>query len=161
MLNYRRIRCFSNTLQKQLRETGTLRSGPGLVFRLVLVGISLVSYQPIPTENSVGRFRFTNLAGASKIGGSPLFQKKGGPRPPFCTLRPSFEEKKEFPRNFSKKEFPRILKKVIPPKLTVQQYQPTNTNNNNTNQGGGHHSPGVIWSLFGGEKIKLSNIFYV
>ncbi len=24
-----------------------------------------------------------------------------------------------------------------------------------------YHSPGVIWSLFGGEKIKLSNIFYV
>jgi hypothetical protein len=36
-----------------------------------------------------------------------------------------FEEKKEFPWNFSKNEFPRILKKVFPPKLTVQQYVPT------------------------------------
>ena len=67
------------------------------------------------------------LAGApQKIGGSPLFPKKGGHRPPFCTL---LCKKKEFPRNFSKKE------KVFPPKLTystpihtyVQQYRPKNT----------------------------------
>jgi hypothetical protein len=50
--------------------------------------------------------------------------KKGRPRPPFCTFRPPFEEKKEFPRKFSKKEFPRNLLKVFPPKLTVQQYRP-------------------------------------
>jgi hypothetical protein len=69
------------------------------------------------------------LAGApQKIGGSPLFPKKGGPRPPLCTLRPPpFEEKKEFLRNFSKKEFPQNLKKVFPPNLTVQQYRPKNT----------------------------------
>jgi hypothetical protein len=50
-----------------------------------------------------------------------------GPRPPLCTLRPPFEEKKEFPRNFSKKEFPQNLKMVFPPKLSVQQYRPKNT----------------------------------
>jgi hypothetical protein len=83
---------------------------------------------PIPKENSVSIFGINNLTGASqKIGGSPLFPKKGGPRPPLCTLRPPFEEKKEFSRNFSKKEFPRNLKKVFPPKLTVQQYRPKNT----------------------------------
>jgi len=65
------------------------------------------------------------MAGApQKIGGTPLFPKKGGHRPPLCTLRPLFEQKKEFPRNFSKKEFPRKLKNVFPPKITVQQYRP-------------------------------------
>jgi hypothetical protein len=74
---------------------------------------------PIPENISVGIFGIKTLAGApQKIGGSPLFPKKGGPRPPFCTLRPPFEEKKEFPQNFSKNEFPRILKKVFPPKPT-------------------------------------------
>jgi hypothetical protein len=76
---------------------------------------------PIPKENSVSIFGIKTLAGAPQNnGGSPLFPKKGGPRPPFCTLRPPFEEKKEFPPNFSKKKFPRNLKKVFPPKLTVQ-----------------------------------------
>jgi hypothetical protein len=76
----------------------------------------------------VSIFGIKTLAGApQQIGGSPLFPKKGGPWPPFSTLCPPFEEKKEFPRNFSKKEFPQNLKKVFPPKLTVQQYQPKNT----------------------------------
>jgi hypothetical protein len=80
---------------------------------------------PIPENISVGTFGIKILAGApQKIGGSPLFPKKGGLRPPFCTFRPPFEEKKEFPRNFSKKEFPRNLQKMFPPKLTVQKYQP-------------------------------------
>ena len=35
------------------------------------------------TEGKLGQyFRY------QKIGGSPLFPKKGGPRPPLCTLRP-------------------------------------------------------------------------
>jgi hypothetical protein len=79
----------------------------------------------MPKENSVSIFGIKNLAGApQKIGGSPLFPKKGGHRPPLCTLRPPFEEKKGIPRNFSKKEFPRKLKNVFPPKFTVQQYRP-------------------------------------
>jgi hypothetical protein len=96
-----------------------------------LVGIGryfLVFTIPIPKENSVSIFGIKKLAGApQKIGGSPLFPKKGGPRPPLCTLCPPFEEKKEFPQNYSKKEFPQNLKKVFLPKLTVQQYRPKNT----------------------------------
>ncbi len=48
---------------------------------------------PIPKENSVSIFGIKTLAGApQKIGGSPLFPKKGGPRPPLCSLytSPSF-----------------------------------------------------------------------
>ena len=43
------------------------------------------------TEGKLGRFfGIKTLAGAPKtIGGSPLFPKKAGPRPPFYTL-PSF-----------------------------------------------------------------------
>ena len=44
-----------------------------------------------------------------KLAGAPFFLRSGGLRPPFCALRPPFEEKKEFQRNFSKKEFPRNL----------------------------------------------------
>jgi hypothetical protein len=81
------------------------------------------------TEGKLGQyFRYQKFGGSpSKIGGSPLFPKKGGPRPPLCTLCPPFEEKKEFPQNFSKKEFPRKLKNVFPLKFTVQQYRPKNT----------------------------------
>jgi hypothetical protein len=51
------------------------------------------------------------LAGApQKIGGSPLFPKKGGHRPPLFTLRPTFEEKKEFPGIFQKKTSRKNLK---------------------------------------------------
>jgi len=78
--------------------------------RYFSVGIGqyfLVFTLPIPKENSVRIFGIKNLAGApQKTGGSPLFPKKGGPRPPLCKLRSPFEEKKEFLRNFSKKEFP-------------------------------------------------------
>ena len=56
-----------------------------------------------------------------KIGGSPLFPKKGGPWPPFWT--PPFKEKKEFPRNFSKKEYREILKRCSRQSL---QYNKTN-----------------------------------
>jgi len=96
------------------------------IFRSVSVGISrYYQYQYQRISRSV-IFGIKTLAGApQKIGGSPLFPKKGGPRPPFCTLRPPFEEKKEFSWIFSKKEFPRILKKVFPPKLNVQQSIPT------------------------------------
>jgi len=67
---------------------------------------------PIPENISVGIFGIKTLAGAlQKIGGSPLFPKKGGPRPPFCALRPPFEEKKEFQRNFSKKRCREFLKR--------------------------------------------------
>jgi hypothetical protein len=88
-------------------------------YRSVFLGIYHTN-----TEGKLGQyFLYQNLAGApQKICGSPLFPKKGGPRPPFWTLHPTFEEKKEFPLNFSKKEFPRNLKKVFPPKLTVLQY---------------------------------------
>jgi hypothetical protein len=61
-----------------------------------------------------------------KLAGAPFFLRRGGLGPLF-EHRPPFEEKKEFVRNFSKKEFPQNLKKVFPPKLTVQQYQPKNT----------------------------------
>jgi hypothetical protein len=54
-----------------------------------------------------------------KLAGAPFFLRRGGLGP--------FEEKKEFPRNFSKKEFPQKLKNVFPPKFTVQQYRPKNT----------------------------------
>jgi len=58
----------------------------------------------IPKENSVSIFGIENLAGApQKIGGSPLSPKKGGHRPPLCTLCPHFEEKKKFPEFFKKR----------------------------------------------------------
>jgi hypothetical protein len=78
------------------------------------------------TKGKLGRYiRYQNFGGSlSKKWREPPFSYKGGPRPPFCTLRPPFEEKKEFLRNFSKKEFPQNLKKVFPPNLTVQQYWP-------------------------------------
>jgi len=81
------------------------------------------------TEGKLGQyFRYQKIGGSpSKNWRDPLFPKKGGPRPPLCTLRPPFEEKKEFLRNYSKKEFPQNLKKVFPPKLSVQQYRPKNT----------------------------------
>jgi hypothetical protein len=67
------------------------------------------------------------LAGApQKIGGSPLFPKKGGIGPIFVYFA-LLLKKKGIPRNFSKKEFPQNLKKVFPPKLSVQQYRPKNT----------------------------------
>jgi hypothetical protein len=72
----------------------------------------LVFTIPIPKENPVS-IRY------QKFGGSP---SKNWREPP--TLRPPFEEKKEFPQNFSKKEFPQKLKNVFPPKFTVQQYRP-------------------------------------
>jgi hypothetical protein len=89
--------------------------------RSVFLGITNTN-----TEGKFGRyFWYQNFGGSpSKNWREPLFPTKGGPRPPFCTFRPPFEEKKEFPRNFSKKEFPQNLKKVFPPKLTVQQYRP-------------------------------------
>ena len=60
-------------------------------------------------ENSVSIFGIKTLAGALKtIGGRPLFPKKGGLGPLFV---------------FSKKEFPRNLKKLFPPKLTVQHHR--------------------------------------
>jgi hypothetical protein len=64
----------------------------------ILVGIGWYftgKYQPIPTENSVGIFRYY------KIGGSPIFPKKGGSAP-FLN---------DFPRVFSKKESREIFKK--------------------------------------------------
>jgi len=65
------------------------------------------------------------LAGApQKIGGSPVFPKKGGIGPLFVHFALLLKKKKEFPRNFSKKEFPRKLKNMFPPKFTVQQYRP-------------------------------------
>jgi hypothetical protein len=104
-------------LREKKNKKKTVRS-------IVSTGITI----PILKENSVSIFGIKILAGApQKIGGSPLFPKKGGPRPPLCTLHPPFEEKKEFPRNFSKKEFPRYLKKVFPPNFSVQQYRPKNT----------------------------------
>ena len=87
------------------------------VFRYEPFGIFSVFTIPIPKENSVSIFGIKKLAGApQKIGGSPLFPKKGGPRPPLCTLCPPFEEKKELPRNYSKKEFPQNLKIGVPAK---------------------------------------------
>jgi hypothetical protein len=43
---------------------------------------------------------------------------------PFSYTSSPFEEKKEFPQNFSKNKFPRNLQKVFPPKLMVQKYRP-------------------------------------
>jgi hypothetical protein len=90
-------------------------------YRSVFLGITNTN-----TREYLGRyFGIKTLAGApQKIGGNPLFPKKGGPWPPFCTLRPPFEEKRNSHGIFQKKEFPQILKKVFPPKLTVQQYPP-------------------------------------
>jgi hypothetical protein len=54
----------------------------------------------------LGILGIKTLAGApQKIGGSPLFPMKGGPRPPFCTLHPPFE-KKGIPAEFFKKRVP-------------------------------------------------------
>ena len=74
-------------------------------YRSVFLGITNTN-----TREYLGRygtFGLKILAGnPQKIWGSPLFPKKGGLWPPFCTFHPPFEEKKEFPHYFSKKEFP-------------------------------------------------------
>jgi len=78
------------------------------------------------TEGKLGQYFRSKIwrEPLKTLAGAPLFPKKGGLRPLFCALRPPFEEKKEFLRNFSKKEFPRNFQKVFPPKLTVQKYRP-------------------------------------
>jgi hypothetical protein len=56
---------------------------------------------PIPKENSVSIFGIKNLAGApQKIGGSPLFPKKGGPPLSAAHLRLFWLEKKSQNKNF-------------------------------------------------------------
>ena len=75
------------------------------IFRSVLVGISL--YSPYQYRRKTRSVFIKNLAGAPQNnGGSPLFPKKGGTRPPFCTFRPPFEEKKGIPAEFFKKRVP-------------------------------------------------------
>ena len=82
---------YSGTLCLELHTRVGISVGIGWYF----VG----KYQPIPTENSVGIFRYY------KFGGSPIFPKKGGSAP-FLN---------DFPRFFSKKESREILKKKFPP----------------------------------------------
>jgi hypothetical protein len=66
---------------------------------------------PIPKENSVSIFGIKLFSGApQKIGGSPLFPKKGGPQPPLRTLR----RKKGIPTEFFQKKSSRdILKRCF------------------------------------------------
>jgi len=88
------------------------------IFGRYLVDISPVLPNTIPKENSVSIFGIKTLAGAlKKIGGSPLFLKKGGHRLPLCTLRPPFEEKKGIPAEFFKKRVPAKTLKCVPAKV--------------------------------------------
>jgi len=89
------------------------------IFRSVLVGISPYRYQ----RETRSVFSVSKIWPLKKLAGAPFFLRRGGFGPHLGTS-PPFEEKKEFPRNFSKKEFSRNLQKVFPPKLTVQKYRP-------------------------------------
>jgi hypothetical protein len=63
------------TQQLELHTESVFLVGIGRYFSVFTI--------PIPKENSVSIFGLKTLAGASqKIGGSPLFPKKGGARPP-------------------------------------------------------------------------------
>jgi hypothetical protein len=94
-----------------------------LVFSVGIRSVFLGIYHT-DTEGKLSQiFRIRNLAVApQKIGGSPLFHKKGGGGPLFVHFALLLKKKRNF-RNFSKKEFPRKLKNVFPPKFTVQQYR--------------------------------------
>ena len=61
-----------------------------------------------------------------KLAVAPFFLRRGGLGPLFVHFT-LLLKKKGIPGNFSKKEFPQNLKKVFPPKLTVQQYRSKNT----------------------------------
>jgi hypothetical protein len=77
-----------------------------------------------------GTFGIKILAGhPQKNGGSPLFSKKGGLRPPFCIFHPPFEEKKEFPHNFFLKKSSREIFK----RCSRQNLQHKNTDRKNRN----------------------------
>ena len=93
-------------------------------------------YNTIPKENSVNIFGIKNLAGApQKIGGSPLFPKKGGHWPPLCTLPSPFEEKRNSRGIFQKMSSPtKVYSTTIPtviPKIQQIWYQ-QNTNTEKT-----------------------------
>jgi hypothetical protein len=84
---------------------------------LVLVGIFLVFYQPIPKENLVGTFWY------HKIGWSPFFPPKRGPLDPFGALSPPFEGKR-VSADFFKKKNPETSKKSSRQILQYKKCQP-------------------------------------
>ncbi len=79
---------------------------------------------PIPENISVRTFGIKILAGApQKIGGSPLFPKKGGLRPPFCNFALLLKKKREF----FKKRVPAKSSKDVPAKTYSTKIPTENT----------------------------------
>ena len=89
---------------------------------------SVITYHT-DTEGKLGQyFQYQNFwREPLKNWWEPPFSKEGGLRPPFCALRPPFEGKKEFPRNFSKKEFPAKSSKGVPAKAYSTKIRTENT----------------------------------
>jgi hypothetical protein len=61
------------------------------------------------------------------LAGAPFFLRRGGLGPLFVHFALLLKKKRNSCGIFQKKEFQQKLKNVFPPKFTVQQYQPKNT----------------------------------